>query len=67
MSKANPVIEAAYRLTLSEQRILLACLSKLDPAAQMPRWIRLYAWEYAEIYGLSMDRAYHALRDGAAQ
>ena len=28
--KSNKVIEASYRLSLSEQRIILACIGKMD-------------------------------------
>lgn len=34
--KSNALIEASYKLTLQEQRILLMCIGKLNPLAETP-------------------------------
>lgn len=33
--KSNALVEAAYRLSLMEQRVILACLSRIDPRASI--------------------------------
>jgi plasmid replication initiation protein len=35
VTKHNKVIQASYRLTLSEQRVLLACISQIDSMAKL--------------------------------
>lgn len=34
--KSNALIEASYKLTLQEQRLLLACISKINPLSKNP-------------------------------
>ncbi|WBA57324.1 MULTISPECIES: replication initiation protein [Providencia] len=34
--KSNALIEASYKLTLQEQRVLLMCIGKLNPQDEQP-------------------------------
>ncbi|TOQ37256.1 replication initiation protein, partial [Vibrio parahaemolyticus] len=34
--KSNALIEASYKLTLQEQRVLLMCIGKLNPQNEQP-------------------------------
>ncbi|WP_141008333.1 replication initiation protein, partial [Shigella sp. FC1967] len=35
--KSNALIEASYKLTLQEQRLLLMCIGKLNPRDKTPQ------------------------------
>ncbi|MBI6550121.1 replication initiation protein [Xenorhabdus lircayensis] len=37
--KSNALIEASYKLTLQEQRVLLMCIGKLNPTSEIPEKI----------------------------
>jgi plasmid replication initiation protein len=65
--KANQVIEASYRLTLNEQRVVLACIAQIqsDEALLTTAKFELSAKEFAELFSLSEKRAYLALVDVA--
>lgn len=64
VSKDNKIIGASYRLTLSEQRLLLACISQIDSrrslSADTP--ISLSSKDFACCYDISEDRAYSELK-----
>ena len=61
--KANQVIEAGYRLSLNEQRVVLACIAQVDSkeALLVTDQFELSAKDFAKIFSVSDDRAYHAL------
>lgn len=61
--KANQVIEAGYKLTLNEQRVVLACIAQVNSAAQLLTTdeFELTAKDFAKLFSVSEDRAYHAL------
>lgn len=64
VTQSNHLIEASYRLTLNEQRLLLACIAQLDPRKPMPRKrLTVYAHEFAETYQLSENKAYEQLKE----
>ena len=66
--KANVLIEATYRLSLNEQRILLAFISKIDSrvdAPPPPELFVLHASEFAAMFELNPHQAYEAMREGA--
>jgi plasmid replication initiation protein len=67
--KSNKVIEAGYRLTLNEQRLVLACIAKVNSVKQLlaSERFELSAKEFAKFFGVTEDRAYHALKDVAEQ
>lgn len=65
--KSNKVIEASYRLSLNEQKIIIACIAKHDSAKplQVADTFRITANEFAELTGVDMNNAYRALKDAA--
>jgi plasmid replication initiation protein len=62
--KSNHVVEASYRLTLNEQRLVLSCIQKIkkgqkiDPATPFS----VSASEFADMFSVSLDRAYSELQ-----
>lgn len=69
VTKSNDLVEAAYRLTLNEQRIVLAAIAQID--SRKPRRIAerashtIEARDFAESFGLDLKNAYRELEDGA--
>ena len=64
VTQSNHLIEASYRLTLGEQRLLLSCIAQLDPRKPMPRRrLTVYADDFARTYGLASHKAYEQLRE----
>ncbi len=65
VTKANHLIEASYRLTLEEQRLVLACISKIDPRDTLEkasRPITITANEYAELFNIDRRSSYQQLK-----
>lgn len=62
--KHNKVIEAAYKLTLAEQRVLLSVIAKLDSTAAIPPDAEfcIDASEIRDIFGLHATQAYRDLQ-----
>jgi plasmid replication initiation protein len=65
--KANQVVEAGYKLSLNEQRVVLACIAQVNSAEQLlvTDEFELSAKDFAQLFLVSEDRAYHALIDVA--
>lgn len=61
--KANQVVEASYRLSLNEQRVVLACIGQVQSkeALLVTDQFELSAKDFANFFSVSDDRAYHAL------
>lgn len=61
--KSNAVIEAGYKLSLNELRILLACISQIDSRKELlvSDKFELSAKDFAVIFEVTEDRAYHTL------
>ncbi len=67
--KSNKVIEAGYKLNLNEQRLILACISKVNSSKTLLATERfeVTAKEFSELFGISQDKAYQTLKDVAEQ
>jgi plasmid replication initiation protein len=66
VSKSNKLNEASYRLTLQEQRLILACIAPLDSRNNLPKKeVTITASEYAEYFQLDMKNAYRELYKAA--
>lgn len=65
VTKSNDLITASYRLTLNEQRLILAAISRLDPRRPMPKRVKVDATDYASIYGVQLRHAYKQMQDAA--
>jgi plasmid replication initiation protein len=61
--KANQVVEASYKLTLNEQRVVLACIAQVHSreALLTTDEFELSAKDFAKFFSVSEDRAYHSL------
>lgn len=66
IAKSNHLIEAAYKLTLQEQRLLLLALSKIDSRKPLINPIRIYAGEFAATYSMDEKQAYDAIKTAAS-
>lgn len=72
VTKANDLIEASYRLTLNEQRLVLSAVSMVNSVDARAGWslrdgriMRITAIGFAEIYDIELHTAYEALQDAA--
>jgi plasmid replication initiation protein len=65
--KANQVIEAGYRLSLNEQRVVLACISQVNSMEELLKTdeFELSAKDFAILFDISEDRAYSELQEVA--
>ena len=65
--KANKVIEAGYKLTLNEQRVILGCIAQVNSKEALLTTDRfeLSAKDFAKWFSVSDDAAYLALCDVA--
>jgi plasmid replication initiation protein len=63
--KANEVIEAGYKLTLNELRVVLACIAQVNSSEELLETdeFELSAKDFATIFEVSQDESYRALID----
>lgn len=59
--KAHPIVEAGYRLSIAEQRIILLSLAKLDSRNIEQSKVTLFAKDYANSFNVSEKIAYRDL------
>lgn len=67
---SNALVRAAQSLTLSEKRLLMLGISKLDPTnPHLPQnmLVKVSATEFAQEFGVSMDTAYDELKSSGKQ
>ena len=74
VNKSNALVQASYRLSLNEHRILLCAVAKLDskrisisPRADQISRVRIYATEFAQTFGVPTNIAYKSIKEGAAK
>jgi plasmid replication initiation protein len=62
--KSNQIIEASYRLSLNEQRVILACIGQVKSAEKLlvTDKFELSAKDFAKLFSISEDRAYSELQ-----
>lgn len=62
--KANEIVEASYRLTLNEQRVILACIAQVKSKEELlvTDKFELSAKDFARLFKISEDRAYSELQ-----
>lgn len=66
--KSNRLVEASYRLTLAEQRIILLAIveaRRTGKGLNADDFVDIQAAEYAEIYGLALNQAYEQIKEAA--
>lgn len=68
VAKANALVQASYKLSLNEQRLVLACVAQLDSRKPLPadHLFTLSAADFVETYGIPIDQAYEALDEAAS-
>ena len=61
--KANDVVEAGYKISLNEQRVVLACIGQIESNKELLATdeFELSAKDFATIFEVSEKRAYQAL------
>ena len=67
VAKANALVQASYKLSLNEQRLVLACVAQLDSRKPLPKdnLFTLQAADFAETYCIPVDQAYEALNEAS--
>jgi len=65
VSKSNYLIEASYNLTLQEQRLILACLSKIDSRNEASKNVSISALDYSEMMQIDIKNAHRELYKSA--
>lgn len=67
VSKANDLIDASYKLNVQAQKLVLACLGKIDsrPDASPQKEVMLTASEFSELMGIEIKNAHRELYKAA--
>lgn len=52
ISKSNNLIDASYKLNVQAQKLVLACLAKVDSRKEIPKEISITALEFSELMGI---------------
>ena len=67
VTKHNSLIEASYKLSLNEQRLVLLCISKLDPRKPLPKenLFTITAKEFSSMFGVNEKTAYRDLENAS--
>ncbi len=67
VTKANALIQASYRLSLNEQRLVLCCVAQLDGRKPLPKdnLFTVNVADFAEMFSLDPKNAYRDLEDAA--
>ncbi|WP_243882198.1 replication initiation protein [Shewanella algae] len=65
--KAHDLIDASYRLNVQSQKLVLACLGKIDsrPETQPQKEVKLTATEFSELMGIDIKNAHRELYKAA--
>jgi plasmid replication initiation protein len=68
VTKHNSLIEASYKLSLNEQRLVLLCIARLDTRKPLPKdnLFTITAKEFAKNFGIEEKHAYTALDEAAS-
>ena len=69
VTKSNHLVEAGYKLSLNEQRLVLIAISKLDGRKPIPRGndFIVTAQEFSSMFGIPMKQAYENLDNAASR
>jgi plasmid replication initiation protein len=66
VSKSNTLVDASYKLNPQAQKLVLACLSKIDPRPdtpekEIPSQMTMTALEFSELTGIDLKNAHREL------
>ena len=69
VTKSNHLIEASYRLSLNEQRLVLSVISQLDGRKPIPKdnEFTITATEFSKAFDIPLKQAYETLDDAASK
>ena len=69
VTKSNYLIEASYRLSLNEQRLILLAISQLDGRKPFPKSneFTITATSFSETFDIPMKQAYETLEDASSR
>jgi plasmid replication initiation protein len=69
VTKSNHLVEAGYRLSLNEQRLVLMAISKLDGRKPIPRDndFTITAQEFSSMFSVPIKQAYESLENAASR
>lgn len=69
VTKSNNLIEAGYKLSLNEQRLVLSVISQLDARKPFPKNndFVITASEFSKIFDIPLKQAYEILDDAASR
>jgi plasmid replication initiation protein len=52
VTKSNSLIDASYKLNVQAQKLVLACLGRVDPRGVIPKEITITAVEFSKLMGI---------------
>ena len=52
VTKSNNLIDASYKLNVQAQKLVLACLAKIDSRKSIPKEVSITALEFGELMGI---------------
>ena len=61
ITKANTLVEASYRLSLTQQRIIFLMISMVQPEDEDFKWYRLSAMDFMEIIDINNPKLYREM------
>lgn len=69
VTKSNHLLEAGYRLSLNEQRLVLMAISKLDGRKPIPRDndFTITAQEFSSMFSVPIKQSYESLENAASR
>lgn len=69
VTKSNHLVEAGYKLSLNEQRLLLSIISQLDGRKPLPKGnlFTISAQEFSQIFDLPLNQAYEILDEASSK
>ena len=56
VSKSNCLVDASYQLNVQAQKLVLACLGKVDSRGEIPKEMKITAAEYGDLMGIPNAR-----------
>lgn len=67
VTQTNELVEASYRITLDEKRLLLSAISQIDSRGEIPPEITVSAEDFANVFGLQVESTYSQLQDAGTR
>jgi plasmid replication initiation protein len=69
VTKSNHLIEAGYKLSLNEQRLILSAISQLDSRKPIPKdnEFTITAAEFSKSFDIPLNQAYETLDEAASK